>query len=102
MIIYYEVIDFTDLDVVDHFMELAEKDSVAALAYLGQWDYGDNMSDLPLTRQQIFEGLSFTKYVEDGEYLALWQIGINGITLYRKAEKDLSNPEADNNAVHLS
>ena len=94
MISYRELTYFTDLDVIGCFMELEKKDPFAALAYLAQWDYGEDIGEELLTRRQIFEGLAFTKYAEDSGYLALWQIGIEGITLYRKMEREEYTCEA--------
>lgn len=81
---YIEVIDLSDPEVVVCFQELLKEDPDVAIKYLSQWDYGEQSSENILTRSQIFDGLSFTKYVEDESYLALWQIGIGGIILYRK------------------
>lgn len=80
---YIEVIDFSDPEAIVCFQELLKEDLDVAIKYLSQWDYGEQSSEL-LTRSQVFNGLSFTKYVEDESYLALWQIGIGYITLYRK------------------
>ena len=93
---YLEVINFTDPEVINYFMELQKEDIDAALLYLSQWDYGENDIEKFLIRQQIFDGLLYVKYLENNGslitildvlkniYLALWQIGIEGITLYRK------------------
>ncbi len=88
MVIYREVENFTDFVVIDYFMYLEREDPFAALTYLSQWDYGESLSEESFNRQDIFEGLSFTKYAEDENYLALWQIGVDGITLYRKEEQE--------------
>lgn len=84
MVSYRELADFTDLDVIGCFMKLEKEDPFAALSYLAQWDYGEDIGEELMTRRQIFEGLAFSKYAEDSGYLALWQIGVEGITLYRK------------------
>ena len=81
---YVEVVHFKDSEVIDYFMELQKEDIDAALLYLSQWDYGENDIEKFLIRQQIFDGLLYVKYLENNIYLALWQIGIEGITLYRK------------------
>ena len=85
MVSYRELADFTDLDVIGCFMKLEKEDPFAALSYLAQWDYGEDIGEELMMRRQIFEGLAFTKYAEDSGYLALWQIGVEGITLYRKS-----------------
>lgn len=81
---YLEMINFTDPEVINYFMELQKEDIDAALLYLSQWDYGEIDIEKILVRQQIFDGLLYVKYLENNIYLALWQIGIEGITLYRK------------------
>lgn len=81
---YLEVINFTDPEVINYFMELQKEDIDAALLYLSQWDYGEIDIEKILVRQQIFDGSLYVKYLENNIYLALWQIGIEGITLYRK------------------
>lgn len=88
MVVYREVENFTDFVVIDYFMYLEREDPSTALTYLSQWDYGESLSEESLERQDIFEGLSFTRYAEDENYLALWQIGVDGITLYRKEEQE--------------
>ena len=54
---YVEVVHFNDPEVIDYFMEL---------------------------QKEVFDGLLYVKCLENNKYLALWQIGIEGITLYRK------------------
>ena len=77
---YLEVVNFNDPEVIDYFME----DIDAALLYLSQWDYGENDTQKILIRQEVFDGLLYVKCLENNKYLALRQIGIEGITLYRK------------------
>ena len=67
---YIEVIDLSDPEVVVCFQELLKEDTDVAIKYLSQWDYGEQSSESILTRSQIFDGLSFAKYVEDESYLA--------------------------------
>ena len=81
---YVEVVHFNDPEVIDYFMELQKEDIDAAFLYLSQWDYGENDIGKISTRDQVFDGLLYVKYLENDKYLALWQIGIEGITLYRK------------------
>lgn len=81
---YYEVITIQDLDMVYSFRELAKTDSNAALTYLVQWDYGESNPENVFTRHQLFAGLRFVDYIENAQYLALWQIGIDSVSLYRK------------------
>lgn len=81
---YVEVVHFNDPEVIDYFMELQKEDIDAAFLYLSQWDYGENDTEKILIRQEVFDGLLYVKYLENDKYLALWQIGIEGITLYRK------------------
>ncbi len=78
------MVNFTDPVVINYFMELQKEDINAALLYLSQWDYGEDNIETILIRQQVFGGLSYVKYLENNTYLALWKIGIEGITLYRK------------------
>ena len=81
---YVEVVNFNDQEVIDYFMQLQKEDIDAAFLYLSQWDYGENDIEKILIRQEVFDGLLYVKYLENDKYLALWQIGIEGITLYRK------------------
>ena len=76
---YLEVINFTDPEVINYFMELQKEDIDAALLYLSQWDYGENDIEKFLIRQEVFDGLLYVKYLENDKYLALWQIGIGCI-----------------------
>lgn len=84
IVMYYEVVNIQDLNIVDSFKELAKTDSDAALAYLAQWDYGESNPDEVFTRHQLFARLRFADYIENAQYLALWQIGIDAVSLYRK------------------
>lgn len=81
---YIQSVNFTDPEVINYFMKIQKEDIDAALLYLSQWDYGENDIGKISTRDQVFDGLLYVKYLENNQYLALWQIGIEGITLYRK------------------
>ena len=81
---YIQSVNFTDPEVINYFMKIQKEDIDAALLYLSQWDYGENAIEKISTRDQVFDGLLYVKYLENNQYLALWQIGIEGITLYRK------------------
>ena len=81
---YIQSVNFTDPEVITYFMKIQKEDIDAALLYLSQWDYGENDTQKILIRQEVFDGLLYVKCLESNKYLALWQIGIEGITLYRK------------------
>lgn len=90
--IYQEVIHINDEEVVTQFMGKQMQNPEDALAYLSQWDHGDGDGE-KLTYSQIMEGLTHVNYVSNDIYLALWQTGIDGISLYRVSTEEKSNNE---------
>lgn len=84
--LYTEVAHFEESETVDRFHELEEQDSDSAVHFLSQWDYGENDGD-PETLSQITDGLLFMNRAECGDYMALWQTGVTGVTLYRRYSK---------------
>lgn len=84
---YQEVINLQDSETVDTFLELQKENDSKAIQYLSGWDYGERLTDTILTREQVFGNLPFVNYAETDEYLALWQIGVIGVTLYEKVSQ---------------
>lgn len=87
MIGYQEVINLEDSETVDIFLELQKESDSKAIEYLSGWDYGEQLTDTILTRDQVFGQLSFVEYAETDQYLAVWQIGVTGVTLYEKVSQ---------------
>lgn len=94
--VYQEVIHIDDAEVAALFMEKHGQNPEEALAYLSQWDYGEE-SDKRLTYSQIMDGLLFVNYAVNDLYLALWQTGIDSISLYRVVTGENSNYKEDRN-----
>lgn len=80
--VYQEVAHIDDAEVVALFMEKCKQDQQEALSYLSQWDYGEEGGE-QLVYSQIMEGLMFVNHIVNDMYLAVWQTGIEGISLYR-------------------
>lgn len=92
--IYQEVIHIDDAEVVAQFMDKYQQNQEEALEYLSQWDYGETSDEL-LTYSQIMNGLMYANYVANDMYLALWQTGIDGISLYRVVGGENSDNKED-------
>lgn len=85
--VYQEVVHIDDAEVVVLFMEKYRQDQAEALSYLSQWDYGEGGGER-LAYSQIMEGLMYVNYIAGDMYLAVWQTGINGISLYRAVAEE--------------
>ena len=81
--LYIEVAHLEESEAVDCFHELEEQDPDSAVSFLSQWDYGENDGN-PKTLSQITDRLLFVNRAECGDYMALWQTGVTGVTLYRR------------------
>lgn len=81
--LYVEVAHFEESGTVDRFNELERQDPDSAVSFLSQWDYGENDGD-PETLSQMIDGLFFVNIVEWEDYMAIWQLGVTGVTLYRR------------------
>lgn len=79
--VYQEVVHIDDAEVVALFMEKCKLNQEEALSYLSQWDCGEGGEQLAYS--QIMEGLMFVNHIAVDMYLAVWQTGIEGISLYR-------------------
>lgn len=84
--LYVEVAYFEESETMDRFYELERQDPGSAVAFLSQWDYGESDGN-PETLSQITDGLLFLNRAEWGDYMALWQTGLTGTTLYRRVRK---------------
>lgn len=80
---YVEVVHLEDSETVELFLEMVGQDEGSAVSFLAQWDFGENDGD-PQGREEIAEGLLFVNRAEHGEYMAVWQTGVQGVTLYRR------------------
>lgn len=83
--VYQEVVHIDDAEVVALFMEKCKQDQEEALSYLSQWDYGEEVGE-QLAYSQIMEGLTFVNHIASDMYLAVWQTGVEGISLYRAVD----------------
>lgn len=81
--LYQEVIYLQDTEVVEIFMEKYRRDDEEALEFLAQWDYGCDSGEIQ-TFSQIMDSLAFVNYIAIDEYMALWQTGVDGVSLYRR------------------
>lgn len=79
--VYQEVVHIDDAEVVALFVEKCKQNQEEALSCLSQWDYGEGGEQLAYS--QIMEGLMFVNHIAGDMYLAVWQTGIEGISLYR-------------------
>lgn len=83
---YVEAVHLEDSETVECFLEMAGQDEERAVSFLAQWDFGENDGE-PQGREEIAEGLLFVNRAEYGEYMAIWQTGVQGVTLYRRIAK---------------
>lgn len=84
--LYVEVAHFEGSEEVDRFHELRKQDPEGAVSFLAQWDYGENDGS-PEMLSQIKKGLLYVNCAEYGDYVALWQTGVAGITFYRQVRE---------------
>lgn len=82
-VLYTETAHFEDSETVDRFLEMEKQDPGSAVSFLSQWDNGENDGN-PETLSRITEGLLYVNRAEQAEYMALWQTGVTGVTLYRR------------------
>lgn len=83
---WVEVINLNDLEVFETFVDKAKTDHDEALAYLSQWDQGEDNGE-PEPYNGITGKLSCVHTIMNTQYMALWQAGIEAVTLYRAFKK---------------